>query len=602
MIAAMKKARIIVQAKDAVAAINRLGALGVLHIENSQLPRGKDIDALREDIANVEQAISCVTLAQSFPASAESNPAGHLTVGGAIAKVMDIADWKFSVSHILDLNKRVIQLEDYSEKLKEVISEWQAWGDFEPEAIRELESQGVIIRLYRITKAQIQQFPEGVIVNPLSLKAGLVNCAVISREKIKINFKEIALPAMGLHKMRLRLNEDLIVINQLKSQLRHYGSFRNNFLEVRIILKRELEQKECLKGMAQSDELVYLTGYAPTDTTVLLEEAARKEKWGIWITEPSPEDNVPTLIRNPRWISIVSPIFKFLEVLPDYREWDISPVFIIFFSLFFGMLIGDAGYGLIYMLLTFLARKKIGGKVKDKSVFSLFYLLSSCAIIWGMSTGTFFGQEWFLKAGYKPLIPALNKPNLIQTFCFFIGALHLTIAHIWRAIIKLPSLSSLSEAGWICVVWSVFLLAKTLILGESFPSFGGWLITAGISLVVLFNNPRKNILKILNVDLIALVLGLISSFGEVVSYIRLFAVGMAGVAIADGFNAMAARIGAGSVGAIIGSIGVVVLGHSLCLALGPLSVLVHGIRLNLLEFSGHANISWSGLAYKPLKE
>jgi V/A-type H+/Na+-transporting ATPase subunit I len=102
--------------------------------------------------------------------------------------------------------------------------------------------------------------------------------------------------------------------------------------------------------------------------------------------------------------------------------------------------------------------------------------------------------------------------------------------------------------------------------------------------------------------LIALALGLIGSFGEVVSYIRLFAVGMAGVAIADGFNAMAARIGVESVGAVIGSIFVVMLGHILCLALGPLSVLVHGIRLNLLEFSGHANISWSGLAYKPLKE
>lgn len=589
MIAAMKKARIIVQAKDAAAAINRLGALGVLHIENSQLPRGKDIDALREDITNVERAISCVATAQSFPVPVES-------------KQIDITDWKFSVSHILDLNKRVIQLEDYSEKLKETINEWQAWGDFEPEAIRELESQGVIIRLYRITKAQIQQFPEGVMVKPISVNAGLINCAVISREKIKINFKEIALPATGLNKMRVRLNEDLLVINQLKSQLRHYASFRGNFLEIRTMLKRELEQKEYLKGMAQSGELVYLTGYAPADTTVLLEEAARKEKWGIWITEPSPEDVVPILIRNPRWISIVSPIFKFLEIFPGYREWDISPVFIIFFSLFFGMLIGDAGYGLIYMFLTFLARKKIGEKLKDKSVFSLFYVLSSCAIIWGMLTGTFFGQEWFLKAGFKPLIPALNNPHRIQTFCFFIGALHLTIARIWRAIIKLPSVSSLSEAGWICVVWTVFLLARTLILGESFPSFGGWLVAAGISLVVLFNNPRKNILKILNADLITLVLGLIGSFGEVVSYIRLFAVGMAGVAIADGFNAMAARIGAESVIALIGSVFVVMLGHALCLVLGPLSVLVHGIRLNLLEFSGHANISWSGLAYKPLQE
>ena len=91
----------------------------------------------------------------------------------------------------------------------------------------------------------------------------------------------------------------------------------------------------------------------------------------------------------------------------------------------------------------------------------------------------------------------------------------------------------------------MFLLAKMLILGEPLPVFGPGLIISGISLVVLFNNPQKNILRIFNVDLITLALSLISSFGEVVSYIRLFAVGMAGVAIADAFNAMAASIGVG---------------------------------------------------------
>jgi len=102
--------------------------------------------------------------------------------------------------------------------------------------------------------------------------------------------------------------------------------------------------------------------------------------------------------------------------------------------------------------------------------------------------------------------------------------------------------------------------------------------------------------------LIPLALALIGSFGEVVSYIRLFAVGMAAVAIADAFNSMAAGIGFKSVPALLISVFVLMLGHVLCLVLGPLSVLVHGIRLNLLEFSSHANISWSGTVYKPLKE
>ena len=295
-------------------------------------------------------------------------------------------------------------------------------------------------------------------------------------------------------------------------------------------------------------------------------------------------------------------IFKLLEIFPGYRELDISLPFLIFFSIFFGILIGDAGYGVVYALIAFFFHQKARKNKQNTGTFFLFYILSFCAIIWGLLTATFFGHEWLIKAGFKPLVSSLTDEKGLQRFCFFIGALHLSIGHGWRAALKLPSLSALSDAGWICLLWAAFFIARMLILGDSFPFFGKWLIITGVILVILFTNPQKNIFKTIGEGLGTLALSIMNSFTDVVSYVRLFAVGMAGVAIADAFNAMAGMVGRGNLFAIAAGILIALIGNALGIVLGPVSVLVHGVRLNVLEFSGHANVSWSGISYKPLKE
>jgi V/A-type H+-transporting ATPase subunit I len=314
---------------------------------------------------------------------------------------------------------------------------------------------------------------------------------------------------------------------------------------------------------------------------------------------------VPTLISNPRWISIINPVFKFIEVIPGYRELDISLPFLVFFSIFFGILIGDAGYGLVYAFITFLFQQKARKKHKPTANFTIFYILSFCAVIWGLLTGTFFGHEWIVNAGYKPLVPALVDDKGLQRFCFFLGALHLSLGHAWRGLLKAPALSALGDLGWMCVLWAAFFIARFLILGDAFPSFGIWLLLAGVMLVIGFTNPQKNILKSAEewiAWVIALPLSFMNNFADIVSYIRLFAVGMAGVAIADAFNAMAASFGTGNVFLIIVAAAVALIGNAVSIVLGPVSVLVHGVRLNVLEFSGHVGVSWSGANYKPLKE
>ena len=231
-----------------------------------------------------------------------------------------------------------------------------------------------------------------------------------------------------------------------------------------------------------------------------------------------------------------------------------------------------------------------------KTMVSLFYLLGFCAVIWGVLTGTFFGQGWL-----QPLVPQLNDAETMQTFCFFLGALQLSIAHSWRAILKFPSITALSDVGYICILWTAFFLARTLILGETFPAFGLWLVTIGVILVIVFTHPQARIFRGIGEGIGTIALSFMNNITDVISYVRLFAVGLASLAIAETTNTMASGLGTGIIALVAGGV-ILIIGHGLNIVLGIISVLVHGVRLNVLEFSGHANVTWSGSPFEPFKE
>jgi V/A-type H+-transporting ATPase subunit I len=492
------------------------------------------------------------------------------------------------------------QLKEYGVTLKARIDQWSPWGDFDPREIIQLTQQGIQARFCQVSREQLKNLGQEMVVKKIFSDGPLDNCIVFYRGNIQHGFKELEPPKMSLSQMRQRLAEDAQIILSLKKQLAQQLGYQQELIAGEKALMHQKKFFEALEGMGQAEQLVYLKGYVPVDVEEVLVREARKRGWGISTGIPQDSDEVPTLLRNPAWISFIKPLLKLLELIPGYRELDISPLFIIFFSLFFGILIGDAGYGLVYFLLNFWLHKKLGGKIKDQSVFFLFYILSFCAIIWGLLTGTFFGQEWLLRLGIKPLVPALTNTTFVQKLCFFIGALHLSLAHGWRALIKAPALTALAELGWACVIWAVFFLANNLILGEDFPSAGSWLIILGLVLVLFFTNPQKNIFKTVGSGLGTIALSLVNNFTDVVSYIRLFAVGLATVAIADACNSLAAGIvKKGDILTLIVAGLVVICGHLLNIILGPMSVLVHGVRLNVLEFCGHLGVTWNGFAYKP---
>ncbi|HQJ16255.1 MAG TPA: hypothetical protein PLJ26_07195 [Candidatus Omnitrophota bacterium] len=588
MIVPMKKVNIICQHKDAARTVGQLRALGVVHVEHSRLPQGADIASLQADIALAKAAIDVLSRQNSAGASIKSEQA----LSG---------DWRTRARHIIDLDKRLDQLNEYSRALCAKIDEWEPWGDFDPAQIESLARRNIFVRLFRIPVRDLGTLAPDEIVQTVSVRKGIADCVIVSRKKKELAYKEIMPPRNSLSAMRSRFEKDAVLATALRQELAQQCVFSKTIQEQKSLLEKELSFQQAVCGMGQHGMLAYISGYAPVDSIEALEQAARVHQWALLSSDPGPDDAVPTLLRNPAWVNRVEPVFNLLGIIPGYRELDVSPVFLVFFSIFFGILIGDAGYGLAYLALTAWLHCRNRRDSSMAQVFSLLYVLSLCAVIWGVMTGTFFGQEWLRNRGFRALVPGLNDVRTMQTFCFFLGAFHLSLAHAWRAVLKLPSLSALSDAGWICVLWTAFFLARTLILGDPFPPFGPWLAAAGAGMVVLFTNPQRNMLKALAEGFGAVALSLMNNFTDVVSYVRLFAVGLAGVAIAETTNSMAAGLGSGPAGIIFGAL-IAGIGHSLNIVLGPMSVLVHGVRLNVLEFSSHANISWSGFAYEPLRE
>lgn len=606
MIVPMKKVTLITLDKDAEYTVQALRQLGLLHVQHEQAPKGENITNLQEKLSLTESAIAVLSI-KEFASQVSLQKDKPLTdwvftpletIGRQEKDMMSLTG--FTARYIIDLKKRIEQLEEFATNLLSRINQQENWGDFSPEAIEELSQKNIFVRLYQLPLKEMHLIPKGVMVKKLSTAGSIANCAIISYGKVEIPFKEVPLPKMGLDKLCKRLAQDTQVIESLKEELANLVGYREEFLKIKRSLESELEFHQAIRGMGQSGALTYITGYTPFDKVESVVQMAKKEKWGLVVREPSEEDRVPTLIRNPRLISIISPIFKIIEVVPGYRELDISLWFLLFFSVFFGMLIGDAGYGSIFFILTFFSQKKWGRKLQDKSIFVLFYILSTCAVLWGVLSGTFFGQEW-LSQSVRPIIPGLRNDKYVQAFCFFLGALHLSIAHCWRLLIKLPSLMALADMGWILILWGAFFLARLLILGDAFPEFGKWLFIGGIGLVVFFTRPSKNILKGIGSGLGNLLLNLVNNFTDIVSYIRLFAVGLATVAVADSFNKMAMSIGYNSIITGLFTSFILLLGHLLNVMLGPMSILVHGVRLNVLEFCNHLDIKWMGFPYRPLQ-
>ncbi|MBN2419589.1 MAG: hypothetical protein JXL81_09415 [Deltaproteobacteria bacterium] len=566
-----------------------LSRVGVVHVKHIKTPEGSSIEELGSNIRKASDALSLL------PAGAEP--------------VHDDEDGMVIIQKLIKSGEKRRDLNEELIRLHREAAGVSYLGDYIPEDIRYLESKNIILRLFKVRKNQVSKIPADLVYSTIAESKDLKTIAVVfSGEEKDLPFIEEPLPPRSISQVNKRTEEVKVELDSIDKEIENLAGYRNKIEKVIEEQKGLKEIKKAIYGMGKDGQITFLKGYCPEPEIERLKKAAEKNAFGLIIKDPSPEEEPPTLLNNPKWVDLIKPVFAIINTLPGYREFDISMWFLLFFSVFFALLIGDAGYGIVFLGITGLSHYILKTKIPVREPFYLMYILSTCTIIWGAITGNWLGIEAIsaMTPFKNMIVPSLNAYSsfsqaTMMNLCFIIGAIQLTIGHLMVFFRIINRLKALSQLGWIAILWSVFFLARNLVLGFPIPWFFYHLLISGAILVILFTDPRKNILKGLLTGIADLPMTTINTFADNMSYIRLFAVGMATLAVAQSFNNIGFEVGFGNIFNGFFACLILVFGHVLNIILAAMAVIVHGVRLNMLEFSGHVGNTWSGYEYKPLK-
>lgn len=594
MIVDMQKVAVLSVASGEAGLLRQLRELGVLHITQKEKPERRSKDSVSDRIKVAQGVVNTLL---NCP---KSNKVPELSPEETIKKVQE-------------LTASISADTENAQKLTNQLELLSAWGDFDPNVIRELRKSGVIVKLYSCQEEQEPEAPYGVIKQVIAKAKGQVYFALCGREDFNLELQEVSLPEKSTKELKLeregllrRAEESTKELNGLRGAVPALEEYLKR-------LDREYAYASAFDSVTVEGKIVYLEGFVPDPEMPKLIETAKAEGWGLWYEKADRNDpSVPTLLDLPGWLKPVKVVFDFIDAMPGYNECDVSLPVMIYFTLFFSIIVGDAGYGLIYLIASIILKLKVKAKAAQPAI--IFLIILSCGtVVWGLLNGAFFG---IAKESLPPFLQGLpclrgeKSMACVQWFCFAIALTHLAGARIWRAIIAGSVREALGNLGWMFFITCNFFAIVTMIVGDTFPfvehtsvqSFPVWCYAGGIIgavLILLFSVNWGSIGDVLYTPF-----NFINSFVDVLSYIRLFAVGLSGTYIATCFNSMGAMLYEGQTGwklIVFGICGglVIVIGHVLNIALGMMSVLVHGLRLNTLEFSNHMQINWEGKAYKP---
>ncbi len=585
MIVPMKKVTLLALGTEQDEALTALRGLGVMQVETIRSTASENAQQLAEELSEATRVTG--ELEKLLRENGGATPQGKPRSGAeALEEAADL------------LGKRdrfAGELENIRQRQKALA----VWGEFNRDTLTALEEKGIHVHLCCGNEKQYEA----------ATALDEVECRSISEDSGRIFFVATTLRDLEpdiLPEIRLGAEDNPPELRrragELELKLKAVGEELNALLaslpaaQRRVqTLESELEYARVHDSLAEHGAVVSLSGFVPEPEIEKLRAAAREHGWGLLITDPAPGDAVPTLLRESKFSRVISPLFQFLGISPGYDEIDVSGGVLVFFTIFYAMIIGDAGYGLVFLLGTLLAKWKFRNNRAAVLPLRLMTVLSIAAIVWGVLTNNYFGTAPLPQLSLRFFTQPDVKDANVQAFCFALAVAQLSLGRIWRAIHDGNLRSVGRNLGWMLILWGNFFLTLRLIVwpGE-FPTYMYWLYGAGLVLVICCDINWKNV-----ADIFQFPFNIIGSFVDVLSYIRLFAVGMAGYYIAASFNGMGVSIWKASPYFLLFGVLVILFGHLLNLGLCALSVLVHGVRLNTLEFSNHVGLSWSGSNFKP---
>lgn len=618
MVERMRKLSLLLYHQSRDAFLSGLQELGVVQLEADHVVESPEIKELDASLSRLKKAWSRVeVVAGEFAKNSKKKKAAELSAES-------LEDF---CGRIESLDTELAGLLEGKQTLEKEAETLELWGEFDPELLNQLKTAGIGVKF---ASARAKAFD----TNAADLSAygeiarvkGMVYFVLFDGSQSA--FPEWAAPETVPLKRLSELREEISRLDEKILGVKHSiaaWEVAGKWMESeKAKLSDELSYLVAEGSLSPEAEgsLLIVQGYFPYRREKALLRFLDSQDAVYTVADPAPDENVPVELRNNAFAKLFEPITK-MHSLPLYNELDPTPFFAPFFAFFFGMCMADAGYGLVLLVATVIATIMVKNKAL-RSICILGIILSLMTFICGILFNSFFGTE-VLKLPIPPEWKALvsfKDMNASMSFAILLGVIQVLLGFVMQIVNKIKAgglLAGLQPLGTFLLICGT-LLGAVMVLMTGDLSIGPipvkkWLsvipnpglvsivlLGVGLFLVLFFNNLNQ---KIFLRPLLGLweVYGIVTGIpGDILSYLRLFALGLAGGLLGSAFNqiALMARGDTPSVVGIVAMVAIMLVGHTLNLLLAILGAFVHPLRLTLLEFYKSSGFSGGGRAYQPL--
>ena len=628
MIVPMKKVSLVILDKEKSNALKTLRKIGVVHIE--------DIEGKGEVLAKFKSVSDTLFNASML--------LSDIKVNKKKIKYENLSNEESlkKASRVLDIFDRKKELFDQISNATAELDRLAGWGEFDPKDFDYLHQKGIHISMYEIPTEKMQFISDEIQTVLVNSSKSITRFLILSENVLQERPQglppeafSVVMPEYSTLEIIQQIKDAESELDKIQSEFNDSVKYLESINRYYKLVQKDIEFENIYSGMeidstSEENPLAWVTGYIPVDNFELLSNTAKENFWALASSDPTEEDPVPTKLKNNKLVSLIYPLTDFLGTVPGYNEYDISGWFLLFFAIFFGMIFGDGGYGILLtvVVLAIMLKNKLSRK-KNPPLMPLGLILGIATMIWGTVTCTWFGltpeqlPDW-IKAISIPAISSaypkgpgeLSTDQNLQIFCFSLALIQLTVAHVKGMARNRKSLKFFGELGSMLQLWGMFYVVLSLVVSSEFFAIGKIVygipiglvsigcIAVGFILSFIFANYEGSVLASVLESckgIITVLLGVVNIFSDIISYIRLWAVGLAGAAISNTVNTMAGPLFGHALLFVLALL-LCVGGHGLNMILNLLSVIVHGVRLNTLEFSSHLGMSWSGIKYAPFAE
>ena len=494
----------------------------------------------------------------------------------------------------------------------------QPWGKFSWSTIDKLKEAGQHIFFYTCSQSKFdQEWKEQYQLFEITLEKSINHFIIITStpEPPVMNADLVKLPQHSLKELKEKQNTIELEVEAINQELDQLASSSHTVLQETIDqLHDEISFKSVVltARTEAEDKLKILDGWVPEDSEQELVQWLESGGYYYVTGSPTESDDVPVKLKNNRFARLFEPIGA-LYALPSYNELDLTPFFAPFYWLFFGFCLGDAGYGALLVLAGGILSWKMK-TLQMKRMMNLVALLGVSTILFGIITGTVFGinlydQEWGI---YGPLNQKLAQQgksinDVMFTVAIGFGAIQILFGMLLKAFNEIRKQGwkySIGTFGWLILLIGTVALYpfnKEEFQVLNYIQYAIWGV-AGV-MIFLLNSPGKGIFANIGLGLWGAYNMATGLLGDLLSYIRLFALGISSAILGYVFNMLSSQL-SGSIPVLSFLIMVVILliGHGINMFMSSLGSFVHSMRLTFVEFYKNADFEGQGKPYQPFSK